>query len=205
VTGPQDNIEEENDMKLHRLWTLILALLLVSSCASVEVNTDFDPEYDFSSFKTYRWATDEELNPEDILVKTPLVRKRFVNSVERVMLEKGFTKVPSGDVDIVIVMHAGSKEKIQVDQTPSGPGPVYYRGGLYRGWYNPWWGAYGGYTDVSYYTEGTLVIDMVSWKTKELTWRGMGTKTVRDFKGSDKQQEVIDQIVGKILADFPPK
>jgi hypothetical protein len=58
---------------------------------------------------------------------------------------------------------------------------------------------------VSYYTEGTLVIDMVAWETKELAWRGMGTKTVRDYKDTEKQQAAIDKSVAKILADFPPK
>lgn len=191
-------------MTLQRLLTLILATLFVSGCASVTVRTDFDPAFDFSSLKTYRWANDEELNPEDVLVKSPLVRKRFVKSVDSVMGEKGFTKIESGDADLVIVMHAGSKEKVSVSHTPD-YGPSYYGRSYYRGWYNPWWGAYGGSTTVSSYTEGTLVIDVVSWKTKEMVWRGTGTKTVGDYKDSEKQQAAIDKAVAKILADFPPE
>jgi len=189
-------------MKPRRLFVLLLAILLISGCASIKVTSDFDPQYDFSAFKTYRWATDEELNPDDELVKHPLIRKRFVNAVDQVMMEKGFTKVDAGEADLVIVMHAGTKERMQVTQTPTGPPPM--MGPYPYAWYDPWWGPYGGQTTVSYYTEGTLVIDMVSWQTKELAWRGMGTKTVRDYKDTEKQQKAIDESVAKILADFPP-
>jgi len=190
-------------MKLRDLFILLVSMLIVSGCASVKVRTDFDPEYDFGSFKTYRWASGEELNPNDELARNTLVRNRFVSSVDKMMMEKGFTKVDSGDADLVIVMHAGSKEKMQVSHTPAPTGPR-YRGRYPYYWYDPWWGPYGGTTNVSYYTEGTLVIDMVSWETKELTWRGTGTRTVRDYKNAEKQQQAIDKAVAKILADFPP-
>jgi hypothetical protein len=190
-------------MKLRFLFVLFIAILMVSGCASVKVKTDFDPEYDFASFKTYRWAAGEELNPNDALAQNTLVRNRVVDSVERVMMGKGFTKVVAGEADLVIVMHAGSKERMQVSQTYTGP--RHYRGRYPYHWYDPWWGPYGGTTSVSYYTEGTLVIDMVAWETKELAWRGMGTKTVRDYKDTEKQQAAIDKSVAKILADFPPK
>jgi hypothetical protein len=48
------------------------------------------------------------------------------------------------------------------------------------------------------------VIDIVPWETKELAWRGMGTKTIGEYN-SEKQQKGIDAVVTKILNDFPPK
>lgn len=187
-------------MKLERLLTLILLILFMSGCASVKVQTDFDPAYNFSSYKTYRWATEAELKPDDVLSQNPLLRNRIANSVDSVMAGKGFTKMDSGDADLVIVMHAGTKEKIRVDQTSTSMsrGPGY-------GWYAPWWGAYGGSTTVSQYTEGTLVIDMVPWETKDLAWRGMGTKTIKNYKDNEKRQKAINKAVALILADFPPK
>jgi len=186
------------------LLLLMPALILASGCASVKVKTDFDSEYDFSTLQTYRWATGKELNPDDVLAKNPLVRKRFVKSVDNVMAWKRFTLLESGDADFVIVMHAGAKERIRVDQTPGAAGIGFYGRRYYRGWYDPWWGAYGNTTTVSHYTEGTLVIDIVPWKTKELAWRGMGTKTIGEYN-SEKQQKCIDAVVTKILNDFPPR
>jgi hypothetical protein len=81
-------------------------------------------------------------------------------------------------------------------------------GGGYRGygWYDPWWGPYGGSTHVSYYEEGSLVIDVIDWTEKELSWRGVGTGVVKDRSSDDPEemQEEINLIVAKILADFPP-
>ena len=73
-----------------------------------------------------------------------------------------------------------------------------------RGWYNPWWGPYGGHNDVSYYKEGTLVIDIVNAKKMKLIWRGLGATTVKDYKDSKKMEADIDKAVNKIMASFPP-
>ena len=99
--------------------------------------------------------------------KYPLVYKRVVAAVDKALAAKGMTKMEEGEPDVVIVAHAGSKERMQVTHTG---------GGYYRGWYDPWWGPYGGSTHVSYYEEATLVIDIVSWNSKELAWRGMATR-----------------------------
>jgi hypothetical protein len=158
--------------------------LMMFACSSVTFKHDFDPEYDFSTFKTYRWTSAKEINPQDELQKYPLLYKRVV--------------VEGDEFDVVVVAHAGSKEKMQVTQTGGG----YYGG--YGGWYDPWWGPYGGSTHVSYYEEATLVIDIVVWEKKELAWRGMATGTVKENQTGEEQQERLDKIVAQIFAEYPP-
>jgi len=157
---------------MKRVFFLIstIGLLLLVGCSSVTVTSDYDPEYDFSSFKTFRWADAEEINPNDELAKHPLIYKRVQDAVNRDLKAKGMELRESGNTDVVVMAHAGTKEKIQVHQT----------GGYYRGWYDPYWGPYGGSTHVSQYEEGTLVIDIVSWKKKELAWRGLGTTILKE-------------------------
>jgi hypothetical protein len=180
--------------KLYFFVSLIMAVVMFN-CTSVTVKTDYDREYDFVKFKTYRWASAEEINPEDILAKNPLILKRVQDAVDRELQAKGLELSDAEDVDLVVVAHAGTKERMQVHNT----------GGYYRGWYNPYWGPYGGTTTVSYYEEGTLVIDLVSWENKELAWRGMGTSIVKDYDDVDKVTEYINNWVGKIMAQYPPK
>jgi hypothetical protein len=175
-------------------------LLTFVGCSSLKVATDFDPSQDFGSYKTYRWATTKEVNPNDALAQAPLIKKRVVAGIDKALQDKGF--VLAGDdmePDFVVMTHAGTKEKMQVYNTGG------YGYGRYGGWYDPWWGPYGGSTQVSYYEEGSLVIDIVDWEQKELSWRGVGTGVVREGP-SDKEeaQEEINMIVAKILADFPP-
>ena len=59
-------------MKLFQFATAILLVALMLGCSSVSIKTDYDREYDFSTFKTYRWASGQEINPQDELTKYPL-------------------------------------------------------------------------------------------------------------------------------------
>lgn len=162
-----------------------------AGCSSVTVKSDYDPEFDFASYKTF--AIWNGQIPNDELAQHPLVQKRIKATIARVLQEKGYKLVDSvDDADFGVVTHAGSKEKIQVTDWGR------------TGWYDPWWGPYGGRVDVSQYNEGTLVIDLVDVGTKTLAWRGMGTKVLDNSTG-EKQQRNIDEIVAKILAQFPPK
>jgi hypothetical protein len=182
---------------LHIFTAAVLAVIMMS-CSSVKFVHDFDPEYDFSKFKTYRWASAKELNPNDELQKNPLIYKRVVAAVDKALAEKGLKLVEGDEFDVVVLAHAGMKEKMQINQTGGG----YYGG--YRGWYDPWWGPYGGTTQVSYYKEATLVVDIISWENKELAWRGMATGTVKENQSAEKQQQRLDKIAMQMFADFPP-
>jgi hypothetical protein len=46
---------------------------------------------------------------------------------------------------------------------------------------------------------------MVSWKTKELAWRGMATGTVKQNQDAEEQQARLDDIANRIFAEYPPK
>jgi hypothetical protein len=178
-------------------FILVVSLsLMMFACSSVTFKHDFDPEYDFTTFKTYRWASANEVSPQNELKKYPLVYKRVKVAVDKTLAEKGMTKVEGDDSDVVVLAHAISKERMQVTQT----GASYH-----SGWYDPWWGPYGGSTHVSYYEEATLVIDIVNWENKELAWRGMATGTVKENQDGDEQQERLDKILVQMFKDYPPK
>jgi hypothetical protein len=182
-------------MRTLLLLSIVCAMALMMSCSSITVKSDFDPEYDFATFKTYRWANAQELNPDDELAKDQLIYRRVQAAVDEELAKKGLTLVESGDFDIVVVAHAGIKERTQIHQT----------GGHYGGWYDPYWGPYGGTTHVSNYEEGTLVIDIVQWEKKELAWRGMGTQILKDIDDPEKVTEYINIWVAQILKKFPPE
>ncbi len=186
------------------LLILFSAMLLLMSCSSVTVKHDYDPEYDFSQFKTYRWAAGKEINPDDELQKHPLIAKRVYKAVDKVLKEKGLVEAKEGEpFDVVVLAHAGTKQRTQVTQTGGGAymGPG-YRG--YGGWYDPWWGPYGSTTTVNQYEEATLVIDIVTWKDKKLVWRGMATDIVRDNQDGEEQQQRLYKVVEKIFENYPP-
>ena len=179
-------------MKAFTGISVVLFILYIAGCSSWSVKTDYDHAADFGSLKAYRWANATEINPDDELQKNPLLQKRIINAINKVMGEKGFSLSEAKSVDFVMMVHAGIKEKMQVTDWGN------------RGWYDPWWGPYGSQVDVSHYEEGTLVIDVVSMPGKHMIWRGLATGILRDTS-PDEQEERANLIVSEILKDFPPK
>lgn len=178
---------------------MLLAVLLLTNCSSISTTTDYDPEVDFSKYKTYKWYSGE-MPTDDVLSQNPLIRKRAINSVDKVLAEKGFTKADSDEFDFVVIIHAGTKEKMSVD--------TYNYGGYGYGRYGRGWGGYGGMstTDVRYHTEATIFVDIADVEKKELVWRGTGTGVVGNKdKTREEAQEDADYVMNKIMQDFPPQ
>lgn len=184
-------------MKVKIIFPLLIATLVLASCSSLNVSTDFDPTVDFSSYKTFKFYDGNK--PEgETLGKNPLVQKRVEAAVKNVLTSKGF-KYSEGDVDFVVILHAGNKERTQIN--------TYGYGGYGYGRYgrNGWGYPRDTYTDVYQYTESTLFIDVADFDKKELTWRGTGTGVVKQYKDPEDMQDLIDSVVAKILDEFPPR
>jgi hypothetical protein len=179
-----------------RLLKIVAIIGLISfwGCSSVTVTTDHDPNVDFSKYKTFA-IYQGEMPASDALSKDPLAKKRVIASVERILTQKGFKKVPVEQADFVVILHAGQKERMQITN--------YGYGGYGYGMYGRGWGpGYGmSQTDVTYYDETTLVIDLADKAKKELVWRGTGTGIIT-HKLSDEER---DEVIAKILKDFPPQ
>ena len=175
-------------MKLFKLIPLLF-LLVLASCSSVQVSTDYDNTVNFSQFKTYAFMKDgvDKINISD------LDKKRILKAIDEELTAKGFTK--SENPDLLINIFTKSREQVDVNQFNAGWG---YGWGW--GW-NPYM-MYGGQTTVSTSTQGTLYIDFIDAKKKEMIWQGEGIGTLT--KNVDKKDEKIADFVSKILAQYPP-
>lgn len=167
----------------------VILILLLTSCNAIRVNSDFDKSVDFTQFKTYAFYK----NGIDKVEISDLDKKRILRSIDNHMQKKGFIKSESPDMLINIF----TKERQQVDVNQFNMGWGY---GWGFGW-NPWmWG--GNQTAINSYYEGTLFIDLIDAKKKEMIWQGEGQGNLTN-KSSDKDK-LIDEFVNKILAQYPP-
>lgn len=71
--------------------------------------------------------------------------------------------------------------------------------GLIYGRYGAWAGG-PQYTEVTQYTEGTLILDFVDSKTRKTVFRGIASRTVGDPKSNVAK---IKEAVEKIVAGYP--
>lgn len=169
----------------------ILIIFLSAACSSISVKTDYDPSVDFSSYKTYRWIDFDKMT-DDHLSKNPLLRNRIISTVDEELKRKGFILSEEDEVDLVVVVHGSSEERMNVTNWT----------GVYR--YDSWEGQYGDRVDVSYYEQGTLVIDVVDTKDDDLIWRGLGTSVIKDYADPESLQKAVNEYVSRVLKDFPP-
>lgn len=167
----------------------LLLLFVFASCSSIRVNQDYDRNADFSQYKTYAYHK----SGIDKVEVSDLDKKRILRSIDEAMAAKGFTK--SENPDVIINFFTKEREQVDVNQFNAGWG---YGWGW--GW-NPW--IWGGRTSVNRYTEGTLTIDVIDAKKKELIWQGQGEGVLT--KNVDKKDEKVKEFVSKILEQYPPK
>ena len=168
-------------MKNLKTIPFLVALLAVMNCSSSNVTTDYDRDANFAQYKTYDWVP----NPREENRRS-FLDKRVKTGVDRELGAKGFQQTNESP-DLLIAYHSGVKDK--VDVTRYG-----YRYG-YRG--RRW----GTAVDVRHYKEGTLILDIIDAKSKDLLWRGAAT----DVVDRDERAEQIENAIKALIERFPPK
>jgi hypothetical protein len=178
-------------MKKYSLFLALSAILLiVNSCDSFKVVTDYDKKVDFTKYKTF--AIDTFKQSESV---SQLNQQRILNAVKSTMISKGYTE--SSNPDLLIHISAILKDRTYVSESN------YYG---YGGFYRPYvWGGSGvtGYTtyDVYNYKDGSLVIDIADASNKNLIWESIGNKEIDGpIKNLD---QAIPMAITKIMESFP--
>ena len=175
----------------------LVLLLGPSGCttaARVGVTNDFDHSVNFRAYKTWAWYPQQPRDVEGGPAKgyESFLDKRMRASVASEMASKGLTEVDTAP-DIYVAYSARVEDKQQVSPYYNGLGYPYGYG----------YGYYGrSYSPVTQYKAGTVVIDIIDARRKELAWRGTGQAQV--------DQNTIDEaethrIVNGILSTYPPQ
>ena len=165
-----------------------------TTAARVGVTNDFDHAVNFRAYKTWAWYPQQPRDAESGPAKgyESFLDKRLRAAVSSEMTRKGLTEVTSAP-DVYVAYSARVEDKQQVSPYYNGLGNPYGYG----------YGAYGrGYQPVTQYKAGTVVIDIIDARRKELAWRGTGQAQVN--------QNTIDEvetyrIVNGILSTYPPQ
>ena len=177
-------------MKLLKPLLLIFSITFFASCSSVRVTTDYDTKVDFNQYKTFAFYK----TGIDKASISDLDKKRIMRAVETELLAKGMTK--SNNPDVLVSLFTKSRERININENNYGLG---------YGWgWNPWmWGG-ANRLNVNQYTEGTLFLDILDAKKKELVWQGIGTGALK-MSNIEKREARIKEFVKEIMVKYPPR
>jgi len=182
-------------MPSQRLSILALASLL-AGCATMKIQTEFDPTAPFPQYKTFGWLNVEPGPDQPPAIRSETARLNIKSMVEKELSKRGLTRVQGDASPDLLVWLTGSKER-RVEVATYG---YTYAASYAYG--------YGGIamtapvTEAHTYTEGTLLLDLVDARSKQLVWRGSATDTL---DGSTASMSQVNEALTKILAHYPPK
>jgi hypothetical protein len=180
-------------MRLHRILGLALAIAALPAVAAAQKTTyDFDKTAPFAQFKTYSMKSGTP-------TKNPLMDNRIQAAIETQLAAKGFVR-NDADPDVFVLFHVALDE--QQDISAYSSGPMY--GGYGWGW-GSGWGTTTTDVRVREIVVGTLAIDIVDAKKKEIAWRGLGTKELDTNAKPEKREANVTKAVEKIFKNYPPK
>ena len=175
-------------------WAAAAAVTMsLAACSGMSIRSDFNPQADFSQYSTYAWLPAPQTG--DPRVDNALIEGRIKTAVDQTLADKGYRQAAADQATFWVGYHLSIEGQMDVTTVNS-----YYG----YGW-GPWY--YGpGYRDtqVRYYDQGTLLIDIVDAEAKELVWRGTAEAEVRAEMNPEKRQQRINEAVSKILQRFPP-
>lgn len=180
---------------------LLVTLLGLAACQSVQLDSDYDPNRDFSALQTWSWQEPAvQYRPDDPRLQSDLTEQRVRAAVAQQLEQRGLRQTAPGtpsDLRVQAFMIVDERQQ----QTAT-----YYGGDLMsdrtgRLWASP------GYTEVRTidYQIGTLQLDFLD-RDGKLIWRGSGAQHVRRNPGSPQERAAaIHDTVAKILAQYPPR
>ncbi len=198
-------------MKNKRAALGLFAILTLAGCASLEVQTDYDPQAPFAQLKTYTWTEQAVRAEGDPGVNSSLVARRVQHAVDTSLGRMGYRRVTDGSPDFRLEYRIGTERRTRVS-----PGYGYYNSGGYGrlgyghfghghfghglgyGRFGYGYGGYGG----SNYVQTLLVLDVVDARTDELIWRGWATDALAQNPTPEAVGKYINEAVEKMLEEF---
>jgi hypothetical protein len=171
---------------------LLLALGACTTAPTIESN--YDHSANFAAYRTFGYFT--PLGTDKAGYAT-LVTQTLKDATRREMEARGYT-YSEDNPDLLLNFNAKLAKQVEVSQIPVGPPAMSYYG--YRSGFYGGWGGY--YTDVNQYTEGTLNIDLVDAKRRQLVWEGVAVGRVTE-KHRENREAAINTAVTEIFKKFP--
>lgn len=172
------------------------------ACSSVQTSYDFDPDADFSAWRTYSWYPVGSPPTGDPGLDNPLLHDRIVAAVERALGAHGYARARDHVPDFFVNYHLSTEQKLEARNLNAG-----YHGGPGGGrWNGAGWGGAGWQeTHVHQFEVGTLVIDFVDVSARRLVWRGSGARRLASDPSPDQVTQRVNEAVDEILGQFPPR
>jgi hypothetical protein len=181
-----------------RQIALGMGLFLAAGCAGQQVTTDYSPATGFSKFRTFALVSAPDSGAQQLL------DQRVRSAVQAQLTAKGLTETDRQSADLFVGYGMVDKTHKEVYTYRDGWG---WGGGW--GWRNYRWGVAWPMTTqrrIDTYTDGTVVVNLIDAKTKQVVWESEVADVVSLPVGNPvSATKQIDGAVAKLFTKYPPK
>ncbi len=95
-----------------RIFFFSALAVLAAGCATVDIQTDFNRNAPFPSYRTYDWLDQASSAAGLPLTQRPVVGERVRAAVDRELSAKGLRLQPGGGSDFLVAVYLVGHEKI---------------------------------------------------------------------------------------------
>jgi len=173
-------------------------LLLAAACGGQQVTTDYSPAIAFSHYRTFAMVMPPDSGAQQLL------DQRVRNSVQAQLLAKGLTQTDRASADLYVGYGMVDKTHTTVYSYNDGWG---WGGGW--GWRYWRWGVAWPMTvqrQIETYTDGTVVVNLVDAKTKQVVWEGdVAGVLPLPVSNPAGATEKVNAAVAKLFTKYPPQ
>jgi hypothetical protein len=184
-------------MKTVRFAIAFLGLVLLAACTRAQIKYDYDARANYASFKTFDWmAAPKRVKEKAGDGGNSIMDRRVKAAIERELTAKGFKVEGSADPDFLVTYYPVYRDRAYSTTTHMG-----------MGWgYRPYWGTRVGMSvsQVNTYREGTIVVEIVDFKSNQLIWHGAAVGALTGLETPEDAEETVTREVRRLLEGFPP-
>jgi len=172
---------------------LALGALVASPAHAQKPQIQWDKAYDFSKVKTFMWQPPSAPSLEE---ENPFMHKFIVSSIETELQNVGFMETTENP-DVYVTYHGSVNTEVSYRSTSFGFSVGSYGMGPWGGMSGVAAGPTHTNTQEVETKKGTLIVDIVDAKEKQLVWRG----TSSGILISDSQEKT-EKAVGASIQDM---
>lgn len=176
--------------------TALLLLATTAACSGLAVETDYDPEVDFSQRQSYAWL-DAEAPQMAELVQGDLLVQRVIAAADPFLAARSLEQAAPDTAALWLRTTVVTRERVEAWSSTYGAG---------YGYGHPWWSGVPIYTDttLAIYPETLLVLEFLLPEEERMVWRGIGELDTHRAETPEERAARVRETVEAILSEFPP-
>jgi hypothetical protein len=163
----------------------LAAIVLAAGCGAT-VRSKTAATANLAQYHTFAFYTSPYKKGQPETIADQAIRSAITQDLE----QRGLTKATTGRPEILIAYHRIEQQKLDVTDVGYDFGEW---GGVPDGW--------GSAPDVTTYTQGTLVVDLIDPTTMKAVWRGTASEVVNHPNNPNVAK--LDKAINKLMSQYP--